>query len=318
MRVAITGGAGFIGANLVRAALADDEIDEVTVLDDLSLGLRSNLGGLDLRCVIGSLLDPIALDRAVAGADAIVHLGALGSVPRSLHDPLATHHANATGTLLLLEAARRHDVGHVVVASSSSVYGSNPLLPKPELTWTRPMSPYAASKLAAEAYTLAYQPAYGMPTLALRFFNVYGPYQRHDHVYAAVIPRFVHAALCDEPVVIHGDGTQSRDFTYVGTVCEVIISAVRRRVHHPDPVNVAFGSPASLLEVLDDLAELFGHRIDRTFAAPRAGDVSHSAADNARLRRLFPGVEPVDRLAGLRATVDWMKSVSGIAPAPAR
>lgn len=306
MRLTITGGAGFIGSNLVRAAQADPDIGEITVLDDLSTGLISNLDGTDVVFTEGSLLDPQALDEAVAGRDAVVHLGALGSVPRSLDDPVRTHQVNATGTLLLLEACRRHHVGHVVVASSSSVYGTNPALPKSELTWTRPMSPYAASKLAAEAYTLSHQTAYGLPTLAFRFFNVYGPRQRPDHVYAAVIPRFVHAALSGYPVVLYGDGTQSRDFTSVGTVCEVLLDAVRRRVHHAQPVNLAFGAPATLLQVLDELEDILGHPVERRFEPARVGDVAHSMADNRVLRELFPTIDPIDRRSGLGTTIRWM------------
>ncbi|WFE28152.1 NAD-dependent epimerase/dehydratase family protein [Solwaraspora sp. WMMD791] len=306
MRILITGGAGFIGSHLARAALGEPAVKEVTVLDDLSVGLRGNLDGLDVEFVEGSILDPAALATAMVGREAVVHLAALPSVPRSLRDPVASHHANATGTLLVLEAARRHDVEHVLVASSSSVYGLNPALPKPELTWTRPMSPYAASKLATEAYALAHQASFGLPTLALRFFNVFGPGQRHDHAYAAVIPRFVHAALRGEPAVVHGDGTQSRDFTYVGTVCDVILDALRRRVHHPHPVNLAFGARANLLQVLDEIGTLLGHEVTREHQAPRTGDVPHSLADNSTLRQLFPDVVPVARIDGLRATIDWM------------
>ncbi|QOC92746.1 NAD-dependent epimerase/dehydratase family protein [Micromonospora craniellae] len=316
MRVLVTGGAGFIGANLACAASADPAVKEVTVLDDLSVGLPANLDGLGVDLVEGSVLDPVALDTVMAGREAVVHLAALPSVPRSLRDPMASHQANATGTLMVLEAARRHQVGHVVVASSSSVYGTNPALPKTELTWTRPMSPYAASKLAAEAYALAYQASFGLPTLAFRFFNVFGPGQRHDHAYAAVIPRFVHAALHGEPVVLHGDGTQSRDFTYVGTVCQVILDALRRRVQHPHPVNLAFGARATLLDVVGELESLLGRSIDREYAAPRVGDVPHSLADDTLLRELFPDVTPVDRLDGLRDTVEWMSG--RVAPAGTR
>lgn len=318
MRILITGGAGFIGSNLARAALAEPAVKEITVLDDLSVGLRGNLDGLDVEIIEGSILDPVALDAAMAGREAVVHLAALPSVPRSLRDPVASHHANATGTLMVLEAARRHDVGHVLVASSSSVYGMNPALPKPELTWTRPMSPYAASKLATEAYALAHQASFGLPTLALRFFNVFGPGQRHDHAYAAVIPRFVHAALRGEPAVVHGDGTQSRDFTYVGTVCQVLLDALRRRVHHPHPVNLAFGVRTSLLQLLDELEALLGRPIGREFAPPRVGDVPHSLADNSTLRSLFPQVVPVARQDGLRATVEWMSRRVGVDPVPRR
>ncbi|MEU8262040.1 NAD-dependent epimerase/dehydratase family protein [Micromonospora sp. NPDC048999] len=318
MRILITGGAGFIGSNLARAAMVEPAVKEVSVLDDLSVGLRGNLDGLDVNVVEGSILDPAALDAAMAGREAVVHLAALASVPSSLLDPVATHHANATGTLMVLEAARRHDVRHIVVASSSAVYGMNPVLPEAELTWTQPMSPYAASKLATEAYALAHQASFGLPTLAFRFFNVFGPGQRHDHAYAAVIPRFVHAALRGEPVVLHGDGTQSRDFTFVGSVCQVILDALRRRVHHPHPVNLAFGTRASLLQVLDELTELLDRPIAREYAPPRTGDIPHSSADTSTLRELFPDIEPVARPDGLRVTVEWMAGRLGLEHAATR
>jgi len=308
MRLLVTGGAGFIGANLTRAALEDPSITDVRVVDDLSTGSIANLTGLDVEVVTGSILDEETLDRAMAGRDAVVHLAALPSVPRSIREPVAFHQANATGTLCVLEAARRHRLGHVVVASSSSAYGANPALPKDEPAWTRSMSPYAASKLATEAYALAYQSSYGLPTLAFRFFNVYGPGQRHDHPYAAVIPRFVHAALQGEPVVFHGDGRQTRDFTYVETVCEVLLDALRRTVHHPQPVNLAFGTRTNLHTVVAELEQILDRPIERRNTPPRAGDIRHSAADNQLLGELFPGVKAASLTDGLRATVRWLEA----------
>ncbi|MFP5489010.1 MAG: NAD-dependent epimerase/dehydratase family protein [Acidimicrobiia bacterium] len=310
MRVVVTGGAGFIGANLCRELLAGDGVDSVAVIDDLSNGRRSNLDGVAVDLVVGSILDDDALDAAFTGADAIVHLAALGSVPRSVADPLVTHHANATGTAMVLEAARRHGNLHTVVASSSSVYGSNPTLPKHEDLATRPISPYAGSKLATEGYTLAWGAAYGMPVLPFRFFNVFGPLQPADHAYAAVIPLFVDAALAGRPLVVHGDGMQSRDFTYVGTVVAVLADAVRRTVTSDVPVNLAFGSRITLLDVIAELEQLLGHAVEREHVEPRTGDVRHSQADNSRLRALFPDVTPVPFTDGLRATVDWAQSVT--------
>lgn len=307
MRMLITGGAGFIGANLARAALADPAVSEVRVLDDLSTGSTAALAGLPVHLTRGSVLDPTALDAATAGVDAVVHLAALPSVPRSLLDPVASHAANATGTLAVLDAARRHDVGHVVVASSSSVYGANPALPKREDAWTRPLSPYGASKLAAESYTLAYQASFGLCTTAFRFFNVYGPGQRADHAYAAVVPRFVAAGLRREPLDVYGDGRQSRDFTFVGTVCAVLLDSVRRRVGHDGPVNLALGTRVDLLAVVDTLRGVLGHDLDVRFHPERPGDVKHSQADGSVLRALHPGVEGVRLEDGLRATVDWFR-----------
>jgi UDP-glucose 4-epimerase len=308
VRILITGGAGFIGSNLARAALADPSVVDVKVIDDLSTGSLSNLDGLGIEVIEGSVTDDHVLDKAMSGRDAVVHLAALPSVPRSIQNPLASHHANATGTLRVLEAARRHDVRHVVVASSSSVYGSNPALPKAELGWTRPLSPYAASKLAAEAYALAYQSSYDLPTLAFRFFNVFGPAQRHDHAYAAVIPRFVHAALSGDDVVFYGDGHQSRDFTCVDTVCWVLLDALRRSVSHPQPVNLAFGTRTDLHTVVAELEQILGRAIKRRYEAPRPADVRHSEADSRLLRELFPDVVPTSRIDGLRATVAWFET----------
>lgn len=308
MRLLITGGAGFIGANLVRNALAEPAVTDIRVLDDFSTGSRAGLAGLDVDLREGSILDETRLARAMAGRDVVVHLAAMSSVPGSVEQPIAAHGANATGTLCVLEAARREGVRQVVLASSSSVYGANPELPKHELTWTSPLSPYAAGKLASEAYASAYQASYGLATLAFRFFNVYGPGQRHDHPYAAVIPRFVHAALHGEPVVIHGDGHQTRDFTYVDTVCAVILDAARRAVCHPQPVNLAFGIRTDLHAVLAELEEILGRPIERRFAPRRVGDVLHSEADNQLLRRLFPEVTAAPLADGLRATVAWHRA----------
>ena len=308
MRVAVTGGAGFVGSNLCEALLTTEGIGSVAVIDDLSNGRLANLDGLDVDFTEGSILDGEALDRVLDGADAVVHLAALGSVPRSVEDPLASHAANATGTVMVLEAARRHGGLHTIVAGSSSVYGSNPTLPKHEDLATRPLSPYGGSKLATEAYTLAWGSSYALPVLAFRFFNVFGPKQPADHTYAAVIPAFVDAALRGRPVTVHGDGLQSRDFTYVGTVTDVIVRAVLGRVVSDTPVNLAFGSRITLLDVLAELEQVLGHPVARHHTEPRAGDVRHSQADRTRLLELLPGISAVPFDEGLRATVGWMRT----------
>ena len=309
----VTGGAGFIGANLCRTLTASG--NDVVALDDLSTGTKDNLRGIDAELVEGTILDPTTLDAALHGADAVVHLAARPSVPRSIVDPMATHLANATGTLEVLEAARRaagsvpgNDVGpHVIVASSSSVYGANPALPKHEDLATVPMSPYGASKLATEAYALAYQHSYGLPVLAFRFFNVFGPLQAADHAYAAVVPLFAAAALAGRPIVVEGDGHQSRDFTYVGTVAALITDAVARRVTHPEPVNLAFGTRTEILELARLLEELVGHPLEIEHTDARVGDVRHSQNDPTRLRELFPDIVPDDLRDSLRATLDWLR-----------
>jgi UDP-glucose 4-epimerase len=311
MDVLVTGGAGFIGANLCRRLTEMDEIGRVVVLDDLSTGFRSNLDGVAVELVEGTFLDPATLDRCARGCGAIVHLGARPSVPRSIADPVASHAANATGTVQVLEAARRADGAHVVVASSSSVYGSNPTLPKHEDLATRPLSPYAASKLAAESYALAYASSYGLPTLAFRFFNVFGPLQAAGHAYAAVVPAFLSAALAGDPLVVHGDGRQSRDFTFVDTVTAVLADAVVRTVTSACPVNLAFGTRTTLLELIGEIETALGHAVEVEHVERRAGDVDHSQASNERLRELFPDILPTSLGDGLAATIDWFRTLPG-------
>lgn len=303
MHITITGGAGFIGANLARHLI--DQGARVTVLDDLSSGSLNNIAGLDLEFVKGSILDPDA--DAFSTADAIVHLGAVPSVPRSVRDPLTSHEANATGTLMVLEAARKRNA-HVIVASSSSVYGANPIMPKSEDMRPMPISPYAVSKLATESYAIAYQHCYDLPTLAFRFFNVFGPLQAPGHAYAAVVPAFTHAALTGAAIPVHGDGTQTRDFTYVGTIVATISDALERRVTSLDPVNLAFGTRYSLLDVISLLEAQLGVPLERQHQAERAGDVKDSQGDSRHLRQLFPQIEPVPIDIGLRHTAEWMRS----------
>jgi UDP-glucose 4-epimerase len=308
VRVVVTGGAGFIGANLCRLLDADPAMDVVAV-DNLSTGSRDNLRGLTrVELVEGSILDPKLLGATLSGADAVVHLAARPSVPRSMADPFASHDANATGTVRVLEAARSIGDPLVVVASSSSVYGASPVLPRREDLPTMALSPYAASKVATESYALAYGHAFGLPVLAFRFFNVFGPLQAAGHAYAAVVPAFVSAAISDEAVTVHGDGRQTRDFTFVGTVVEVIADSLRRRVHHVGPVNLAFGSRVNLLELIAELEAVVGHPVRRHHVEPRQGDVRDSQADQTLLRSLFTEVAPVPLHDGLAQTVRWFES----------
>jgi UDP-glucose 4-epimerase len=230
-------------------------------------------------------------------------------VPRSIADPLASHEANATGTLRVLQAARSLEDPLVIVASSSSVYGANPALPKTEDLLAMPMSPYAVSKLAGEQYAMAFRQSYGLRSLAFRFFNVFGPLQAAGHAYAAVVPAFVSAALAGRPLTIHGDGMQTRDFTYVGTVCAVIAAAITGDVDADWPVNLAYGSRTDLLSLVALLEKLLGRELEVDFTASRPGDVSHSQADGSRLGALFPDIAAVPLETGLAATVDWMRTV---------
>jgi UDP-glucose 4-epimerase len=303
----VTGGAGFIGSNLCRLAL-ESGVGPVRVLDDLSTGSAANLAGLEVEFIPGSILNPAALLAACAGVEAIVHLAAVPSVPRSIVDPWTSHEANATGTVRLLEAARKYGVGQVVVASSSSVYGARSQAPRTEDAVTRPLSPYAASKLATEAYALAYQSSYGLAVLAVRLFNVYGPGQAADHPYAAVIPRFLDAALAGAPVEIYGDGRQTRDFTFVESVTRVLLDAVVRRVAAPDPVNLAFGTSTSVLDLVDTLRVVLDRPIEVRHGPARVGEVAHSRADSTRLRELFPAASATPLVDGLAQTAAWFRA----------
>lgn len=306
MTIVITGGAGFIGGNLCRA-LSAAGIGPLVVLDDLSTGSADNLAGLErgVSLVEGTILDRDLVMQVIDGADAVVHLAARPSVPRSLENPVATHEVNATGTLNVLEAVRHGGRPQLIVASSSSVYGANPAIPKHEGLMPMPLSPYAASKLATESYALAFANSFHLDVLAYRFFNVFGPLQTAGHAYAAVIPAFVSAAVAGQPLVVHGDGQQTRDFTFVDSVTSVILDALCRRVTCGRPVNLAFGSRQSLLEVIDLLERLLGRPLERRHTDPRPGDVQHSQADQHQLLDMFPSVKPVPFEVGLTRTLEW-------------
>lgn len=300
--LAITGGAGFIGSNLVDYVNTVSPETRITVIDDLSTGLRENLrhSVCDLRVI--SILDSDAVRDAFTGVNSVIHLAAIGSVPRSIDFPLDTHQANVTGTVNVLEAARSSGVEQIIVASSSSVYGANVSLPKRELSWTRPLNPYAASKLAAESYALAYSNVYDLSAVAFRFFNVYGPRQRPDHQYAAVIPKFFEAARTNGTITIHGDGSQSRDFTFVQNVCEVLTRASLEGSDIANPVNLAFGTRISILDLKEMIERIVGRTIHTVFTNPRPGDVSASTADSKLLRSHFGAIAPIDIETGLRKT----------------
>ena len=318
MRVVVTGGAGFIGGNLCRSLVTSGF--EVVAFDDLSTGRVENLDHSSTAALVrGSLLDAGAVRDVIAGADAVVHLGARPSVPKSIADPMRSHTVNVDGTMHLLEACRAMDPSpHVIFASSSSVYGANPTLPKHEALATLPRSPYAASKLAGESYVLGYQATYGIPALAFRFFNVFGPLQRPDHAYAAVVPAFVASALAGRALPVFGDGSQTRDFTFVDTVVEVITRALRERIVSPGPVNLAFGTRSSLMDVVALLSDILGCHLETEHLAPRAGDVRDSQADNTTLRALFPDLQPVALRAGLERTVEWMRTLGPVPDSPLR
>lgn len=307
MKIVVTGGAGFLGANLVRALREAEPDWGISVLDDLSTGSRANLDGVDgVVLHQASIMDDTALDAVLGHADAVIHLAARTAVQRSVIDPITVHEINATGTLKVLDASRRAGVRHVIVASSSSVYGAAAgALPLHETLPTAPLSSYGASKLSAESYALAFSHSHGLPVLIFRLFNVFGPLQRAGGSYPAAIPAFVTAAAEGRPLPIFGDGLQSRDFTYVGSVCETIVDAVRRRVASDRPVNLGFGTRRTLLDVVDELAMILDEPLLRTHYAAHVGDMRHAQANPTRLLSLFPNAQPTDFGVGLKATVSW-------------
>lgn len=304
-RVGVTGGAGFIGSNLVRRLLAKGH--EVVVVDDLSTGLASNVDSSQVEFYKISILDKTELSESLGSCEKIFHFAARGSVPRSIANPLATHEVNATGTLNILEIARESNA-HVIFSSSSSVYGRNLSIPKTEEMWLSPMSPYAASKLAAESYIQGYSEAYGLKVSILRFFNVFGPYQRPDHEYAAVIPKWIWAALHEKPLVVYGDGTVTRDFTYIDSVVDISMAAMEDDVITQGAVNIAFGNRISLKDVLDILVREFPG-LDIRFEAPRIGDVKDSQNSPELLRELFPYVVPKDFKLAIDETINWLRKL---------
>jgi UDP-glucose 4-epimerase len=275
----VTGGAGFIGSHLVEALVARGH--EVRVLDNFSTGRRENLAAVRQRIKLfeADLTDLAAVRAATRGVEVVFHQGALASVPRSVADPLATHQVCATGTLHVLLAAREAGARRVVYAASSSAYGASTRLPKRETDPTLPLSPYAVAKLAGEHYCAAFSEVYGLETIRLRYFNVFGPRQSPDSPYAAVIPLFLQAMLAGRSPVIHGDGSQSRDFTYVADVIQANLLAADAPGVGGKVYNIACGNRTSLLELVSQINQLLGSAIPPVHDEARAGDVRHSQAD---------------------------------------
>lgn len=301
----VTGGAGFIGSNIISELLARGA--QVRVLDNFSTGRRENLlpYAAALELIEGDLRDFPTVQRAVRGVDYVLHQAALPSVQRSIDDPLTTHAVNATGTLNLLWAAHEAGVRRVVAASSSSVYGDSPTLPKVETMLPRPKSPYAVSKLAAEQYCLAFTQAYGLETVCLRYFNVFGPRQDPTSQYSAVIPKFIMALLQGQAPVVHGDGLQSRDFTYVANVVEANLLAATAQEATGKTLNIACGERFSLLDLIGMLNDILGTQIAPIHDPVRTGDVRHSLADIAAAAETLHYIPRTDFLTGLRQTVAW-------------
>ena len=303
VKALVTGGAGFIGSNLVHALI--ERGDEVRVLDNFSTGSRGNLEGHDVDVVEGELRSYERVHAATRGVEVVYHLGALGSVPRSVQDPLTSSAVNVEGTLNVLLAARDEGVRRVVFSSSTSVYGTSLQLPTSESTPTDPISPYGVTKLAAERYCISFTRVYqSFEAVVLRYFNVFGPRQSPHSQYAAAVPLFIAAIDAGEPITIYGDGEQSRDFTYVANVVDATIRAAEAPGANGHVFNIAAGAPASVNSVAETIGSILGKPVEKRFEPPRPGDIRDSWADISAARDAL-GYEPqVDLAAGLELTAE--------------
>ncbi|MBI2898079.1 MAG: SDR family oxidoreductase [Deltaproteobacteria bacterium] len=306
-RFLVTGGGGFIGSNLVAALVARG--DQVRVLDDFSTGRRQNLDGLSgVDLVVGDLRDLDTVRRAMAGVDFVLHQGALPSVQRSVEDPVTSNQVNIGGTLNVLVAARDAGVARVVYAASSSAYGDTPTLPKREDMPPTPLSPYALQKLAGEQYMRVFHSLFGLETVALRYFNVFGPRQDPKSDYAAVIPRFIMKIQRGEAPTIFGDGEQTRDFCFIENVVQANLAACTAPAAAGHVMNIGGGKRISLNQLVETICQITGKTCEAVYTAPRPGDVRHSLADVGRARELI-GYEPrFDVTEGLRRTVEYFAS----------
>jgi len=303
--VLVTGGGGFIGSNLVRGLL--ERGDDVRVLDNFSTGNRANLEGLDIEVVEGELRSYERVHNAVRGTDVVFHLGALGSVPRSVQDPLTSSAVNIEGTLNVLLAARDEGVRRVVYSSSSSVYGPRRELPVTEEMPPDPISPYGVAKLAAERYCVSFSRVYeSFETVVVRYFNVFGPRQSPFSQYAAVIPLFVTAIEAREPITVYGDGEQRRDFTYVSNVVDGTIRAAEAAGASGRIFNVAASAPVTVNQVAETIGAVLGKPVEKTFAPPRVGDIRDSWADVTRAREVLGWAPSVHLEDGLRRTIETL------------
>ncbi|HEY2387880.1 MAG TPA: SDR family oxidoreductase [Candidatus Binatia bacterium] len=303
----VTGGAGFIGSNVAEALLRRG--DKVRIFDDFSSGKRQNLRAIpDAEVLEGDLRDMAAVQRAVKGVTGVFHQAALRSVPRSVDNPLATNDVNITGTLQLLMACRDAGVKRVVAASSSSVYGANEELPKREDQTLMPVSPYAASKLAGEHYCRIFSKLYNLETVSLRYFNVFGSRQDPDSQYAAVVPLFIQAALDGVPLTVHGDGMQSRDFTYIDNVVQANIRAMEAPGVGGEAFNIACGSRYTLMDIVHAIESSVGHKLTCNHTPSRAGDVRHTLADIGKAERLLSFHPTIGFEEGMTRTIEYIKS----------
>jgi len=313
MRVLITGGAGFIGANIVGSLLADENIKQVRVLDNLATGSTDNIREFytssKFEFIEADIRDYSACLHACDGIDLITHQAALGSVPRSIDDPLTTNEVNITGTLNVFTAAKEKKVKRIVYAASSSTYGDHYALPKVENEIGKPLSPYAITKYVNELYAEVFGRLYNMEFIGLRYFNVFGPKQSPKGPYAAVIPLFIDCLLNERPPVINGDGQTSRDFTYVGNAVQAnLVSLFTKNAKAVNQVyNIGCGQQTSLVQLVHYLRKITGVNVDPVYSSARAGDVKHSLADITKAKTLL-GYDPaVSVEEGLRQTCDWYK-----------
>ena len=303
----VTGGAGFIGSHLVEGLLARDY--KVRVLDNFSTGRRDNLANVltKVELLEGSVANLTTARSAMRNVDVVFHEAALPSVPRSVKNPLESNEVNITGTLNILLAARDAGVKRVVYAASSSAYGNQPTLPKVETMTPDPLSPYAIGKLAGEMYARAFTQLYGLSTVSLRYFNVFGPRQDPTTQYAGVIAKFMTCAIEGKPYPVYGDGEQSRDFTYVENVVEANILAAERPIEGAPLINIAYGERTTLNQIIRILNELTGQKLSADYGPERAGDVKHSHADVTLAGKLI-GYEPMVNLReGLKRTLEWYR-----------
>jgi nucleoside-diphosphate-sugar epimerase len=303
-KVLVTGGAGFIGSNLVRELL--ERGDDVRVLDNFSTGNRRNIEGLDIEIVEGELRSYERVHNAVRGVETVFHLGALGSVPRSVQDPLTSSAVNIEGTLNVLLAARDEGIRRVVYSSSSSIYGVSNPLPLKEAMPPDPISPYGVAKLAAERYCVSFSRVYDLETVVLRYFNVFGPRQDPGSQYAAVVPRFATAIAAGLPVTIFGDGEQSRDFTFVGNVVTATADAGLAADANGKILNVAAASPASVNTLAETIGAILGKDVQKRHEPERPGDIRDSWADISEARELIGFAPSVGLEDGLRRTLDHL------------
>ena len=309
MCILVTGGAGFIGSHIVEELLRRGE--RVRVLDDFSTGRRENLGPFlgRIELIEGDLRDPSTVRQAVQNVDCVLHQAAIASVQRSVDDPLEAHAVNVTGTLNLRVAAQEAGVRRIVYASSAAVYGDSPALPKQESMLPHPKSPYAVTKVSGEHYCRAFTEVYGLETVCLRYFNIFGPRQDPRSDYAAVIPRFITAMLRGEAPIVHGDGHQSRDFAYISNVVQANLLAATSPDVAGRVFNVACGKQYTLLGLIAILNDIFGTDFTPVHTAPRPGDVRHSVADVTAAQEALGYRVKEDFEQGLRRTVAWFETV---------